>query len=345
MKIMILAVRDTGGTAYTLAHAINKVTPEHQAVNAVSTSTFVHYPIMVDWANYRRSSMREMIYGSDVIVFLGAISPFFKGLKLTRKKLRDKKKLFLCMGSEWRLGRDQLVKQADHYLRDYKIALGGADMFLPLEFKHPQTGEMKSFDAVDTKEVAYLPVVRSFDEIERHFGLNKLDQEAVETFGVPRKRVIFVHAPTSETNKGSRFFYRAATQAQQVVPQMVFTTVKQQPWVTTLHIIAGSDVLYDQAPPFPTAYGALSVEAAIFKVPSFSQVAPECRDFIKRETGLDTPFIVFKNEDDLFKKTVMLATDEELRKQYGRLNYEYCRQLHDEKPVVDRFLQIVEEMN
>ena len=345
MKILFLAVRDTGGTAYTLAHAINKITPEHQAVNAVSTNTFIRYPIMVDWANYRRSSMRRMIYESDVIVFLGAVSPFFKGLNLTRKKLRDKKKLLLCMGSEWRLGRDQLVEQADKYLQHYKIALGGSDMFLPLEFMHPQTGEKKSFPEVDTKEVAYLPVVRSFDEIQAHFGLNPDDEHAVEAFGVPRKRVIFVHAPTSETNKGSRTFYRAATQAQQVVPQMVFTTVKQLPWVTTLGILAGSDVLYDQAPPFPTAYGALSVEAGIFSIPSFSQVAPECRDFIKRETGLDTPFIVFTSEEDLFKKTVMMAQDPELRRQYGKRNYEYCKQLHDEKPVVDRFMQIVEAMD
>jgi hypothetical protein len=299
---------------------------------------------MVDWANYRRSSLREMVYASDVLVFLGAIKPFFQGLKLTRKKLRDKKKLFLCMGSEWRLGRDQLLKQADHYLQNYKVALGGADMFLPLEFLHPETREKKSFEAVDPGEVAYLPVVRSFDEIQAHFGLNKPDMAAVETFGVPRKRVVFVHAPTSETNKGSRLFYRAATQAQQAVPQMVFTTVKQQPWVTTLGIIAGSDVLYDQAPPFPTAYGALSVEAGVFKVPSFSQVAPACRQFIQRQTGLKTPFIVFTDEKDLFDKTVMMATDPELRRHYGMLNYEYCRALHDEKPVVDRFMQIVEGM-
>jgi len=342
---MILAVRDTGGTAYTLAHAINKICPEHHAINAVSTSTFVHYPIMVDWANYRRSNLRKMIYDSDVLVFLGALRPFFEALRLTRKALRDKKKILLCMGSEWRLGRDQLVKQADHYLRDYKIALGGADMFLPLEFIHPETRLKKSFKAVDPGEVAYLPVVRSFNEIEAHFGLNKPDQVAVENFGVPRKRVVFVHAPTSETNKGSRIFYRAATQAQQVVAQMVFTTVKQQPWVTTLGILAGSDVLFDQAPPFPTAYGALSVEAAVFKLPSFSQVAPECRQFIRRETGLDTPFIVFTDEEDLLDKTVLMARDAGLRRCFGLLNYKYCHALHDEKPVVDRFLRIVEEMN
>lgn len=344
MKIVVLAVRDTGGTAYTLAHAINRVTPENQAVNIVSTDTFVKYPMMVDMANYSRSNLKEMLYRSDVIVFLGAIYPFFEALKLSRKALTDKKKILLCMGSEWRLGRDQLVKQADKWLGNYKIALGGADMFLPLEFRHPETREIKRFEAADEREIAYLPVVRSFDDIEQ-FGISKPDSVALESFSTKRKRVAFVHGPTSEANKGSRIFYRAATRAEQACPNMTFTTVKQQPWIATLGILSKSDVLYDQAPPFPTAYGALSVEAGIFHLPSFSQVAPECRAFIKRQTGLDTPHIVFSDEEDLFKKTVALASDERLRREFGEANYRYCRQLHDEKPVVDRFMKIVDEID
>jgi len=343
VKIAILAVRDTGGTAYTLAHAINKLT-DHNAVNIVSTDTFVKYPIMVNMADYSRSKLRQMLYNSDAIVFLGAMYPFFEAFKLRKKRLRDTKKMLLCMGSEWRLGRDQLIKQADRWLQNYKIVLGGADMFLPLEFQHPETREIKSFPPVDENEVAYLPVVRSFEDIESQFGASKPDSAAVEAFGVPRKRVVFVHAPTSETNKGSHIFYRAATRAQQAVSQMVFTTVKQQPWVTTLRILSKADALYDQAPPFPTAYGALSVEAGIFRLPSFSQVAPECRAFIKRHSGLDTPYIIFSSEEDLFDKTVAIATDEKLRRHYGDLNYRYCKQLHDEKPVVDRFMNILEKM-
>ena len=343
MKIAFLAVRDTGGTAYTLAHAVNKITPENQAVNIVSMDTFVKYPVMVNMADYTRSNIREMLYGSDVIVFLGAIHPFYEAFNLRKKRLKDKKKILLCMGSEWRLGRDQLVKQADRWLQNYKIALGGADMFLPLEFQTPK-GEKRCFPAADEDEIAYLPVVRSFEDIEANYGLNKPDEVAIETFGLPRKRVVFVHAPTSEANKGSQLFYKAATHAQQTVAQMVFTTVKQQPWVTTLRILSQADVLYDQAPPFPTAYGALSVEAGIFRLPSFSQVSVECRDFIKRHTGLDTPYIVFTSEQDLYDKTVALATDEKLRRHFGQLNYDYCRQVHDEKPVVDRLMGILGEM-
>lgn len=343
MKIIILGVRDTGGTGYTLAHAINNQT-EHQAINIRGQNTFIAYPTIVDMGDYNRSRIREMIYKSDVVLFLGAIYPFFEALKLRKTKMKDQKKILLCMGSEWRLGRDQLIKQADRHLKNYKIVLGGADMFLPLKFDTPDGGH-KSFEAVNPDEVAYLPVVRSFDEIEARYGISKADNCALESFHVPRKRVVFTHAPTSETNKGSHLFYRAATRAQQACKSMVFQTIRRQPWVTTLGILARSDVLYDQAPPFPTAYGALSVEAAIFRVPSFSQVAPECRAFIKRQSGLDTPYIVFENVEDLFLKSVIMARDEKTRRHFGDKNYNYCRQLHDEKPVVDRFFKIVEMMS
>ena len=216
-------------------------------------------------------------------------------------------------------------------------------MFLPLKFDLPD-GSHKSFDAVDPKEVAYLPVVRSFEEIEEQYSRSKPDEDALASFGVKKKKVVFAHAPTSETNKGSHLFYRAATRAQQCCPSMIFQSIRQQTWATTLRILSNSDVLYDQAPPFPTAYGALSVEAGIFHMPSFSQVSPECRAFIKDQTGLDTPHIVFSNEEDLFKKTVYLASESDVRKQFGDMNYEYCKQLHDEKPVVDRFLKILEKM-
>lgn len=344
MKIIFVGVRDTGGTCYTLAHAINKATPQHQAINIRGTNTFLSYPTIVDMADYNRSRMREMIYNSDVVVFLGAMQPFYEAFRLQKKQMKDKKKILLCMGSEWRWGRDQLLLQADKILGDYKIVLGGADMFLPLEFKHPETGEDKKFAAVDPDEVGYLPVVRSFDEIKERYGISPLDNASLRSFGVPKRKVVFVHAPTSEWNKGSHIFYRAATRAQQACRQMVFTTIRQTPWIATLGILSQSDVLFDQAPPYPTAYGALSVEAAVFGMPSFSQVAPECREFIRKQTGLKTPHIVFSDEADLFEKVVRVADDAKLRGELGRLNYEYGKALHDDKPVVERFLKIVEKM-
>lgn len=345
MKILFLCVRDTGGTAYTLSHAVNRVTPENQAVNVVSMNTFIRYPVMVDMADYNRSKIREMVNRSDVVVFLDAVKPLCEALRLTKKVLKDKKKILLQMGSLWRLARDDVVKEADRYLgRDsYRIALGDPALFLPLDVQNPNTGEEKHFDASDDTMIDWLPPVRGFDEIEQMFGISKPDQAAVEEFGVPRKRVIFVHAPTSETNKGSQIFYKAATEALQACPNMVFTTVKQLPWATTLSTIAKCDVLYDQAPPFRTTYGALSVEAAIFRLPSFSQVDPECRDFFLKHTGMKPPHIAFADPEDLLSKTIMIASDEKLRRSFGNANYDFCRQVHDEKPVVTRLLNIIDK--
>jgi len=344
VKILVLSVRDTGGTGYTLAHAINKICPEHQTVNIRGMNTFLDYPTIVDMADYNRTRIREMVYKADVILFLGAMQPFFEALRLRKNKLRDAKKILLCMGSEWRLGRDQLMAQADKLLGNYKIVLGGADMFLPLQFTAPD-GSQKEFPEVDPNEVSYLPVVRSFQEITEKYYLSPTDQAALQSFGVPKKKTIFTHAPTSEINKGSILFYRVATRAMQACPNMVFATIRQQPWVACLATLSRSNVLFDQAPPFPTAYGALSVEAAIFHLPSFSQVDPRCREFIKHESGLDTPYITFEDEEDLFNKVVTLAREPKVREMFGELNYKYCKALHDEKPVVDRFMTIVEKMN
>jgi hypothetical protein len=344
MKIAILAVRDTGGTAYTLAHAINKVAPENQAINIVGITTYIRYPMMVDMGDYSRTKIREMIYGSDVLVFLGAMQPFFDAMHLQKKYLKDKKKMLLCMGSEWRLGRDDLMKQADKLLGGYKIVLGGADMFMPIDCTNPETKEEKHFGLVDDGEVSYLPVVRAMDEIEEKYGISKADEAALNSFAVPRKRVVFTHAPTSEANKGSHIFYRAVTRAQQAVKDLTFTAVRQQTWASTLGVLSKSDVLLDQAPPFPTAYGALSIEAGIFRLPSFSQVAPECHDFILKHTGLKTPHIKFSDEEDLFQKMLQIASNEKLRRELGQMNYDFCKHVHDEKPVVERFLKLVEKM-
>ena len=344
MKIAIIAVRDTGGTAYTLAHAINSVTPENQAISLRGINNFIDYPTFVDWINHPKKSIKEMIYKADTLVFLGAMKPIFDFLKLQKKLLKTKKKLLLCMGSEWRYGRIDLLKQADRLLKNYKVVLGGADMFLPITVRHPETGIETDFPMVEDSEADYLPVVRSMDEISGTYSLCNQDQNALDTFDVQKEKIVFTHAPTSEITKGSTTFYRVITQAQQAIKKMVFKTIKMQTWATTLRGLSVSDVLLDQAPPFPTAYGALSVEAGIFRVPSFSRVSVEAQQWIKQKTGLNTPYITFGDEAELLERVLRISTDDKMRQEFGKMNYEYCKALHDEKPVVDKFFKILESM-
>jgi len=335
LKILILEVRDTGGTGYTLAHAINNQTT-HQAVNLRAQKSFINYPTIANMGDYDVLQCKKMVDQADVLVFEGVFKPFYEAFDLDPKKLKDKKKLFLCMGSEWRWGRKQLIKEADELLQNYTIALGGSGMFLP----NPEYPEEDTY--ADNAE--FLPVVRSFDELNNKYGYNTKDRQAMKAFGTPKKRVIFTHAPTSEEKKGSRTFHHVITQAMQAVPQLTFQTIRTQPWATTLSLLAQSDCLFDQDPPFPVGYGAISVEASMFKVPVVTKVDPRCREWIQKKTGLNCPYISWDGHEDLYMKVLKLATDKSYREHLGAQCYSYAKQLHDEKPVVDRFLKILDKM-
>jgi len=332
VKIIILAVRDTGGTAWNLAHAINKITPEHQAINIRGINSYLDYPAMVDVGYYNKSKIRQIIYKADVLVFLGSMKPFYQSLKLSKGKLRNKKKLLYETGSLWRWAKDALIKEADEILEDYTTMLGTSDLFLP----NPKDEKPIS------DKIEFLPWTRSFSEINSKFGMCNQDRKALDSFDVKKRNVIFLHAPTNEEAKGSQTFFRTATRAMQMISTMTFNTVRQEPWVACLRALSQADVLLDQNPPFPTSYGAISVEGAIFHLPVINQISPKAQQWIKEKTGLDTPFITFKDEDDLVNKMVSLATQPELRIMFGDMNYKYCKALHDEKPVVERFFKILD---
>ena len=110
MKIVIPSIRDTGGTGWTLAHAINNVSKgKHQAIDLTAQKSYINYPTMAHMGDYTKLQIRKMLYKADVVVFLGSFRPLFDGLKLSRRRLRDKKKLLLFMGSEWRGGRKGIL--------------------------------------------------------------------------------------------------------------------------------------------------------------------------------------------------------------------------------------------
>lgn len=335
MKILVLSVRDTGGAGYCLAHAINKITPENQAINLMAQDSYINYPAFVDMGNYTVKLCRDMVYGADAIVFLGYMKPFFEGLALSKRRLKDKKKLLMCMGSEWRFGRKQLMEQADELLGKYQILLGGSGMFLPYPEDQPPVPD----------DVKFLPPVRSFSEIGRRFKLCNQDEVALESFGVQKKKVVFCHAPTSDMKKGSETFYRVITRVHQILPQTSFLTIRQQPWFTCLKSIARSDVLFDQDPPFPVGYGGITIEAAIFRLPVVTKIDPRCVAWLKRETGMASPFVTFDGEEDLQEKVLQLAVNAKLRRLLGDMTYKFCKKIHDEKPVVERFMKILDGMN
>jgi hypothetical protein len=337
VKIVIASVRDTGGTGWNLAHAINRVAPEHHAIDMTGVTSYIKYPQILNIGNYNKTACRKILYQADVIVFLSTFNPLMKSFRLSKKKLRDKKKIFYYCGSEWRYSRKRIINEIDTTFKDnYTIAVATPGMMLPGE----------DDDATPCpSSVKFLPWTRSFTEIKQLYGLCNQDQNALKQFTIPFRRVVFLHAPTSEANKGSATFYRVMTQCMQMVPNLTFAHVRGQPWVSCLQSIARSDLVFDQDPPFPEAYGVISVEASIFKLPVITRVAPDCIKYWQQNEGLNSPFVQWRNDADLLEKVYHLATNEKLRETFGEANYKFCKALHDEKPVVDRFLKIVEGIN
>ena len=334
MKIAILAVRDTGAVGYCLAHAINKVTPEHHAINLRAQRSYINYPSIVDMGDYTIAECRKMVYNADVIVFVSAIKPIIDGLHLTKRKLKGTKKIIYESGSIWRFNRKQFIEQADKHLGTYEIALSEPGLFMPYREDDPDV------------DASFLPPIRSFSEIQEQFGMCNQDHAAIEQFAVPKKRVVFAHAPTSEEKKGSTTFFRAITQAMQLLPNVTFLTIRQQPWVTCLRMIASADVLLDQDPPFqPVSYGGITIEASIFKLPVITKIDPRCIAWYQHELGMSTPFITWNSEEELLERVYRLATNEKLRHVFGDACYTFCKALHDEQAGVERFFKIVEAMD
>jgi len=330
LKIVNLCFQDFGGGAYTLSHAINKIYKgKHQAINIRSTGDYISYPAIVQMKNYTVPQCNKMISNADVIVYHSWCKPYFEGLMLDPAKIQDKKNILFFHGSELRNVGPDIMKEADELLGNYKILVSTMDLLNHVP-----------------KDADWLATCRSFSEIRRHFGVCNQDQTALASFGVPRKKVTFTHAPTSEVTKGSALFYRVMTQLMKVLPYVLFKPIRHQPWANVLRILPTVDVMFDRNPPegLGTGYGNVAVEASIFKVPTVTKLSKEMLQIMKRHTGFDNPFVAFTNEDDLMDKVIQLAEQPKLRKICGNLSYEYCKAVHDEKPVATKFMRIVEEM-
>jgi hypothetical protein len=322
MKILNLCFQDMAGSAYTLSHAINKHT-SHNAINLISTATFAEHPSFAQMQDYSPHACRQMTEKADVIIFHSAVLPYYQGLSLSQKVLEDKKKFLYFHGSEARFYGKELIAQADEYMKDYTVLVSTPDLLLGCP-----------------KEAEWLPVTRSFNEIRR-IGLSDRDKQALESFCTPKERVIFSHAPSDENKKGSKTFYSAMTRLLRELPTVAFTTIRNQPWQSCLRLLSGTDVYLDQDPPFAGAYGVVSVEASIFNVPCVCKMQQPVIEIINKVTGLHSPFITFTDEEELKAKLYLLATDKELREKFGNLTHDFCKQLHDEKPVVDKFMKLI----
>ena len=335
MKILNLCMRDYAGAAWSLSHALNKVYPEHRSINLAGLSNIYNYPRMAEMRDYDLSTCRQLTYGSDVVVFHSVLKPYFDGLALNPRKLKKTKKLLYFHGSEMRNNGDALIKQAHELLGDFEILVSTPDLTFFTD-----------------EPVHYMPVCRSFTEIRRKYTMCNQDKRALHAFwrGASQlkdaqSKVIFSHAPSDEYKKGSPTFYRVITDVMKQLPQVNFQNIKNQPWDSCLRFLSHSDVYFDSDAPFLYCYGAVSVEASTFKIPVVTRLSQEVIDRMEKLTGLNSPFVTFVDENDLFVKAYRLGSEPKLRRRFGELAYKYCRAIHDEKPVAQKFMNVIEEMD
>lgn len=328
-------MRDFAGAAYALSHAINKQNPEHASINLRGLGNIYNYPRIAEMRDYDVPSCRQMVYKSDVVVFHSVVKPYYEGLNLDPKKVKDKKKLLYFHGTEMRKAGDKIIGQAKQLMGDFEILVSTPDLFFYTDEK-----------------VHWMPVCRSFTEIRRKYMMCNQDKQALQTFWGSiekfkhaKRKVIFTHAPSDEYKKGSPLFYRVITRVMKDLPQVNFQSVKNQPWDSCLRFLSHADVYFDSNAPFEYAYGAVSVEASIFRIPVVTKLSNTVIQKIKELTGLKSPFITFTDEDDLYPRAFRLGADAKLRRKFGKMTYEYCRAVHDEKPVAERFLKIVDGMD
>ena len=320
MKIVQIGFRDTAGSGYCLAHAINKLT-RHKAVNIRFIDTYLRYPTMIEAGDYTRQAIRKMLYKADVVHFHIHVKPFFSSLQLNPAKFKDKKTLVYYHGTMLRTYKDELVKQAYEYLPD-----------------HTPTVSTPALLKYVGKNAVWLPVCRSFEEISARYGASVRDLKAVESFKAKRM-VTFGHPTTSVEKKGSKTFFAALTNIVRGNPNIKAVTIFNTAWDACLRRMSRFDVVLDEA--VLGTYGLTTVEAAIFKLPVVSLLTRETAKLYKELAGEAPPLVTWRDQGDLEEKLYVLAERPDVRAELGQQVHDYMLKIHDEPAIVQRYLNII----
>jgi len=323
VKILNLCIQDPAGAAYALSHALNKF--GHQAISIRANDNYIHYPTISTLRMYEADGVRNIAEKADIVIFHQAVQPFISAIGLDPKKL--KKKILYFHGSECRgMGRE-MVEQAYEILGDVQFLVSTPDLLQVVP------------------EAEWMPVCRSFGEIQGKYAASRLDQGALEAFSEPKRKVILTQAATKIEAKGAPIFFKAITDVVKEASWVEYQPIQNMPWDACLRTIAQSDVMFDSC--VTGSYGLVSVEAAIFRLPVVCRISTDVAEIMEMESGCGQPFIQWPDEDGLRTQIFMMCDQThgpEIRTKLGRMNYQYCKAVHDEKPVAKRFLRIVDAM-
>ena len=319
MRIVQIGHRDTAGSAYFLAHAINKLT-NHKAVNMRFIDNYMRYPVMIEAGAYSRQAIRKMIYKADIIHFHIHVKPIFTSLRLDPKKFVDKTTLVYYHGSMLRNYGEELIADAEEYLPGHITTVSTPDL-LGL-----------------VKNGVWLPVCRPFSEIAAKYGRSLKDVKARRAFG-KKKIVTFGHPTTSVQKKGSQIFFKVLTNVIRSNEGVRASMIINSSWDACMRKMSHFDVLLGEA-----KLGVMQltqVEAAIFKIPVVSLLRRETAELYKKLVGGAPPVVSWRDTVDLEEKLYALVERPDVRKLLGSQMCDYARKLHDEQAVVNRYLDVL----
>jgi hypothetical protein len=319
VRIVHIGHRETAGSAYCLCHAINKLT-KHKAVNIRFIDSYMRYPTFLAGGSLSRETLRKILYKADVIHFHIHCAPFFTSLRLKPEKFKDKITLMYYHGTPLRTFKEKLTAEADEYLPGHLTTVSTPDL---LQY---------------VKDGVWLPVCRSFAEIEQAYGKTSGDRKAINCF-TRKTAVVFGHATSNVEKHGSQLFFHALTNVIRGNMRVRSSIIINTPWDACIRKMTDFDVALGEA-----KLGIMQltqVEASIFRIPVVSLLTPESRALYKKLVGEPPPVVSWKNQRDLEEKLYLLAERADVRKLLGSQMYDYAKKLHDEEPVVNRYLSIL----
>jgi len=319
LRTVQIGHRDTAGCGFMLAHAINKLT-KHRAINIRFVQNYMRYPCMVEAGNYTPAQMRKMLYKAEVVHFHIHVKPLFVTLRLDPKRFRNKKVLVYYHGTMLRNYTEELRAEVEEFIPDCITTVSTPDL---LKY---------------VKDSVWLPVCRSFTEISEKYGQNSKDLKALRSFG-GKKAVVFGHPTTSVGKKGSKLFFGVLTKVIRGNVGVRGSMIINSSWDACLRKMSGFSVLLGEARLGVTQL--TQVEAAVFKIPVVSLLTQETAGLYKKLVGEVPPVVTWKDESDLQEKLYMLAERPDVRHLLGQDIHDYLVKLHDEQPVVDRYLEIL----
>jgi hypothetical protein len=322
LKVLNLCISDSGAGAYSLSHALNKRS-DVESISLRTSNSWVNYPAMAEARVYGKEGCKKLVEAADVVIFHSAVRPFFDAFNLDKEILKAKRKFLYFHGSDCRNNGLAIMEDAREVMGAYEILLSTPDLLdrVPNGF--------------------WLPVARDFDAIHANYAATPKDRAALENWGAFKKKTVLAHAPTNVELKGSPVFYKIITEVIDTIENVDFLSIKDVPWDTCLRMLTQVNVLYDQF--ILGGYGMISVEASVFGAACFCNLAPRVCDVMEKESGLPQPFIQWNNEDELRTQSFMLAQEPDLQHKFGAMTTQYCRKMHDDVNVAERFMRILEK--